>query len=215
MTGLGGNRSSAYGAALLVLAEERTGRFPDEWRSKQTFNLPRRSGPLRNGRQARVMTRRATHHSLECKTESALRFVPQPAGDGANGFAAREPAAGEQHAPAGEIFDRSIADQLPKSRRETGARHPHFKGQRRHRPAPSRLAMDGCDRRAYLLVGKREQPADAVALVEVEAERLNEDHVDELLDDQEASRFGLAQLLSHPVEGPAQCLALAFPSQMD
>jgi hypothetical protein len=61
-----------------------TGRFPDEWRSKQTFKLPRRSGPLRNG-QARVMTRRATHHSLECKTERALRFVPQRAGDGANG----------------------------------------------------------------------------------------------------------------------------------
>ena len=39
--------------------------------------------------------------------------------------------------------------------------------------------------------------------------------VGELLDDQEASRLGIDQLLPHPVEGPAQRLAIRLALQMD
>ena len=49
--------------------------------------------------------------------------------------------------------------------------------------------MDRRDRRPHMLIGERKQPADALPLVEVEAERLDEDHVGELLYDQEASRL--------------------------
>jgi hypothetical protein len=37
------------------------------------------------------------------------------------------------------------------TRRETGSRHADFGGQRRHRPAPRRLAMDRRDRRPHML----------------------------------------------------------------
>ena len=63
--------------------------------------------------------------------------------------------------------------------------------------------MDRRDRRPHMLVGERKQPADAPALVEVESERLDEDHVGEMLHDQEASRLRIDQLLPHPIEGPA------------
>ena len=49
------------------------------------------------------------------------------------------------------------------------------------------LAMDRRDRGTHMLVEERKQPSDALALVEVEAERLDEDHVGEVLCDQDAS----------------------------
>ena len=121
----------------------------------------RRSASHRHGRQARVMAGRAAHHALEGRAERAFRLYTLASGRRRHGFAARQAASGEQHPPARKIFDRSIADQLPKSRRETGSRHADFEGQRRHRPTPRWLAMDRRDRRPDVLVGERKQPADA------------------------------------------------------
>jgi hypothetical protein len=81
----------------------------------------------RNRRRARVMAGRAAHHALEGSAKRAIRFIPERAGDRTDGFAARQAASGEQHPPAREVFDRSVADQLPKSRRETGSRHADFR----------------------------------------------------------------------------------------
>src|ERR1700722_7188706 len=148
----------------------------------------------------------AAHHALEGSAEGAFRFVSELACKRTDGFAARQTASGEQHPPAREISDGSVADQLPKSRRETGSRQADFEGQRRHRPAP---------RRPYMLVGECKQPSHAVALVEVESECLDEDHVGELLYNQDASRCGMDQLLPHPIEGPAQSRAISLALQMD
>jgi hypothetical protein len=77
------------------------------------------------------------------------------------------------------------------------------------------LAMDRRDRGTHMLVEERKQPSDALALVEVEAERLDEDHVGEVLCDQDASRLEIGQFLPHPIEGPAQSLAISLALQMD
>ena len=127
----------------------------------------------------------AAHHALEGSAEGAFRFVSERAGNRTDGLAARQAASGEQHPPAREISDGSVADQLPKSRRETGSRQADFEGQHRNRPAPRWLAMDRCERRPYMLVGECKQPSHAVALVEVESECLDEDHVGELLYNQD------------------------------
>ena len=50
---------------------------------------------------------------------------------------------------------------------------------------------------------------------EREAERLDEDHGGELLYDQDASRLGIDHLLPHPVEGPAQILAIGLALDLD
>ena len=55
----------------------------------------------------------AAHYPLESGAERAFGIISERAGDRADGFAARQAAAGEQHPPAREIFDRSVADQLP------------------------------------------------------------------------------------------------------
>ena len=77
------------------------------------------------------------------------------------------------------------------------------------------LAMDRRDRGTHMLVEGRKQPSDALALVEVEAERLDEDHVGEVLCDQDASRLGRGEILPRPIEGPAQSLAISLALQMD
>jgi hypothetical protein len=73
--------------------------------------------------------------------ERAVRFLPERAGDGADGFAPRQAASGDPHPRAPEMFDR-VADQLPKSRRETRSRHANFESRRRYlqRRAGSRRA---------------------------------------------------------------------------
>jgi hypothetical protein len=152
----------------------------------------------------------AAHQALEGSAEGAFRLISERVGNRTDGFAARQAAFGEQHPPARKISDGSVAYQLPKSRRETGSRQADFEGQHRHRPAPRRLAMDRCECRPYMLVGECKQPSHAVALVEVESECPNEDHVGKLLYNQDASRRGIDQLLPHPIEGPAQSLAISL-----
>ena len=75
--------------------------------------------------------------------------------DGADGFAARHAASSQHHPPAGEIFDRSLADQLTKSGREPGSRQADLGGEGRHRAAPRRFSVDGLDCSAHLLVAVR------------------------------------------------------------
>jgi hypothetical protein len=161
------------------------------------------------------MAWRIAHHALEGRTEHAFRFISERAGGRTDGLAARHTASGEQHPPAREIFDRPVADQLPKVRRETRARHAGFGSECRHCPAPRRVAVDRRDRGTDTLVGQRKQPADMFALIEMEAKRLDEDHVDQLLHDQETSRPGIDELPAHTRKSPVQGLAIGLTLKMD
>ena len=53
------------------------------------------------------------------------------------------------------------------------------------------------------------------AVTQVKAQRLNEDHMGEMLCDQDASRLGNRQFLPHPVKRPAECHAIGLTVQMD
>ena len=63
--------------------------------------------------------------------------------------------------------------------------------------------MDRRDHGPHMLVGERKQPSDTLAPLELEAERLDEDHVGEVLCDQCSAGLGLDQFVSHAVERPA------------
>ena len=52
------------------------------------------------------------------------------------------------------------------------------------------------------------------ALRQMQPQGLDQHHMGEMLDDQEAARLPLAQLLHHPLDGPAQCCLVAAPAQM-
>ena len=62
--------------------------------------------------------------------------------------------------------------------------------------------LDGC---ADLRVGEGEEPAYAALRTfrEIKAQGLDEHHVGEVLDDEEAAGAGIAELLAHAFEGPA------------
>ena len=73
------------------------------------------------------------------------------------------------------------------------------------------------DGRAHLLVRQREEPSDAPAqpFRQMRPQGLDQHHVGEVLEDQEAARLRLAQLLHHPLDGPAQRQLVRFFLDVD
>jgi hypothetical protein len=168
---------------------------------------------------AAILPWRTAHDPLEGCAESAFGFVAERKGNDGNGIAGiHQPVPGQQHSPARQVFHGWRPNRLFEFQRKGRSRHAGTLSQFLQSPVMRRIVVHGVDRRAHPLICQGEEPPNATSqpFRQVQTQGLNQHHVGEVLYDQKAARLPLAQLLHHPLHGPAQrSLVRFFPDMHD
>jgi hypothetical protein len=171
----------------------------------------------RRGRPG-VLPWRAAHNATEGLAEGTLRLVAERLRDGEEAFRGVLQAVGSQkHAPAGEVLHGGGADDLAEAQGEDRARHANAFGQRLQRPGISRGFVDAGNGDAHMLVRQRRKPAvtSAGAVGQVQAQRLDEHRVGELLRYQRTAGLGIAELFTQALERPAHGSLVRLAADVD
>jgi len=123
--------------------------------------------------------------AAEGRGERVWRLIASASSDLVQrGPAGEEEVARQGHAPIGQILHRCLAEDSRKDPRERGAAHAADRSQLGHRPLMGRVVVDGFQRSLQARVPQRVVPARrGVALPKSGADRQNQDHVKEPVED--------------------------------